>query len=67
MQKLVLIAGALAMLSMPALAGSATGDRPMVLAEGEGVSVSVGGDHDRDHHRHVVVVRHHHDEGDEHH
>jgi hypothetical protein len=63
MHKLALIAGALAIVSAPALAASATSDKPMVVAE-EGVSVSVGDhdrDHDRDHHRKVIVI-HHHDE-----
>jgi hypothetical protein len=59
MYKLAFIAGVLAIVSAPALAASATSDKPIVVAE-EGVSVSVG-DHDRDHHRKVVVV-HHHDE-----
>jgi hypothetical protein len=74
MHKLALIAGALAILSTPALAGSAN-DKPMVLAEETGVSVNIGGrehhdgDRDRDHHRGVVEVHHHHgEEGDhEHH
>jgi hypothetical protein len=64
MQKLAFIAGAFAILSAPALAGTVTGDKPMVVAE-EGVSVSVGGDHDRDRdrdRRHHVVILHHHDE-----
>lgn len=68
MQKLALIAGALAILSTPALAGPATSDKPMVVAE-EGVSVSVGDrDHDRDRDRHhkVVVIKHH-DRDDDHH
>jgi hypothetical protein len=64
MYKLALIAGALAILSAPTLAASATSDKPMVVAE-EGVSVDVGDhDHDRDHdrdHRKVVVVHHHDD------
>ena len=66
MQKLAFITGALAILSTPALAGPAAGDKPMVVAE-EGVSVNVGDDHDRDrdHHRHVVIV-HHHDEDRDH-
>jgi hypothetical protein len=77
MHKLAFIAGALAILSTPALAA---GDKPMVVAEEGRVSVSIGDrDHDRDrdrdrhhkvvvvgnheeHHHHVVVVRHHHDE-----
>jgi hypothetical protein len=58
MHKLAFIAGALAILSAPALAASATSDKPMVVAE-EGVSVDIGDhDHDRDHHRKVVVVHH---------
>jgi hypothetical protein len=64
MHKLAFIAGALAIVSAPALAASATSDKPMVVAE-EGVSVSVGDqdrDHDRDHHRKVVVVHHHDDD-----
>jgi hypothetical protein len=65
MQKLALIAGTLAILSVPALAGSATSDKPMVVAEEGGVSVSVGDrDHDRDRDRHhkVVVIKHHDDD-----
>jgi hypothetical protein len=58
MYKLALIAGALAILSAPTLAASATSDKPMVVAE-EGVSVDIGDhDHDRDRHRKVVVVHH---------
>ena len=68
MQKLAYIAGALAILSTPALAGSVA-QKPMVLAE-EGVSVSVGDrDHDRDRDRHekkVVIIKHH-DRDDDHH
>lgn len=67
MHKLAYIAGALAILSTPALAGSVA-DKPMVLAE-EGVSVSVGdGDHDRDrdHQKKVVVIKHR-DRDDDHH
>jgi hypothetical protein len=68
MYKLALIAGALAILSAPALAGSAAIDKPIVVAEEGGVSVSIGDkdkDRDRDHHRKVVEV--HHDRDDEHH
>jgi hypothetical protein len=68
MQKLALIAGTLAILSIPALAGSATSAKPMVVAEEGGVSVNVGDrDHDRDRDRHhkVVVIKHH--EDDHHH
>jgi hypothetical protein len=68
MQKLALIAGTLAILSVPALAGSATSAKPMVVAEEGGVSVNVGDrDHDRDRDRHhkVVVIKHH--EDDHHH
>jgi hypothetical protein len=70
MYKLVFIAGAFAIMSAPALASSATSDKPMVVAE-TGVSVSVGDrdhDHDRDRDRdrhHKVIVVHHHD--DDHH
>jgi hypothetical protein len=67
MQKLALIAGTLAILSVPALAGSATSDKPMVVAEEGGVSVSVGDrdhdrDRDRDRHHKVVVIKHHDDD-----
>jgi hypothetical protein len=68
MYKLVFIAGALAILSAPALAGSAATDKPIVVAEEGGVSVKIGDkdkDRDRDH-RKVVEVRHH-DRDDEHH
>jgi hypothetical protein len=68
MQKLALIAGTLAILSIPALAGSATSAKPMVVAEEGGVSVNVGDrdrDHDRDRHHKVVVIKHH--EDDHHH
>jgi hypothetical protein len=68
MQKLALIAGTLAILSVPALAGSATSAKPMVVAEEGGVSVNVGDrdrDHDRDRHHKVVVIKHH--EDDHHH
>jgi hypothetical protein len=64
MHKLAFIAGALAIMSAPALAASATSDKPIVVAE-EGVSVSVGDhdhDHDRDHHRKIVVIHHHDDD-----
>jgi hypothetical protein len=69
MHKLALIAGALAILSTPALAGSVA-EKPMVVAE-EGVSVSVGDrdhdrDRDRDHHQKTVVIKHH-DRDDDHH
>src|SRR5450631_1192138 len=69
MHKLAYIAGALAILSTPALAGSVA-EKPMVLAE-EGVSVSVGdrdhdSDRDRDHHQKTVVIKHH-DRDDDHH
>jgi hypothetical protein len=62
MTKLAFIAGALAILSAPALAGSAASGKPMVVAEEGGVSVSVGDrdhDRDRDHHRKIVVLKHH--------
>jgi hypothetical protein len=55
------------LLSGPALAGTATSDRPMVVAEDTGVSIHLGGrDHDRDvrHHHHPSIVvggHHHHD------
>jgi hypothetical protein len=56
------------LVSGPALAGSATSDRPLVVAEEGGVSIHVGGgDHDRDarhHHHHPSIVvggHHHHD------
>jgi hypothetical protein len=65
MQKLALIAGMLAILSIPALAGPAASDKPMVVAEESGVSVSVGDrDHDRDRDRHhkVIVIKHHDDD-----
>jgi len=66
MYKLAFIAGTLAIISAPALAASATSDKPMVVAE-EGVSVSVGDhDHDRDRH-HKVVVIHHRDRDEDHH
>lgn len=68
MHKLVFIAGALAIWSVPALAGSAAIDKPIVVAEEGGVSVSIGDkdkDRDKDHHRKVVEV--HHDRDDEHH
>jgi hypothetical protein len=66
MHKLAFIAGALAIMSAPALAASTTSDKPMVVAE-EGVSVSVGDhDHDRDRH-HKVVVIHHRDRDEDHH
>ena len=66
MHKLAFIAGALAIMSAPALAAPTTGDKPMVVAE-EGVSVSVGDhDHDRDRH-HKVVVIHHRDRDEDHH
>jgi hypothetical protein len=68
MQKLALIAGTLAILSIPALAGSATSAKPMVVAEEGGVSVNVGDrdrDHDRERHHKVVVIKHH--EDDHHH
>lgn len=70
MHKLALIAGALAILSAPALAGSVTSEKPMVLAE-NGISVSVGDrdhdrDRDRDHHHKIVVIKHH-DRDDDHH
>lgn len=53
------------LLSGPAAAGSATSDRPMVVAEEGGVSIHLGGgDHDRDarhhHHSSIVVGGHHH-------
>jgi hypothetical protein len=53
------------LLSGPALAGLATSDRPMVVAEEGGASIHLGGrDHDRDarHHHHpsIVVGGHHH-------
>jgi hypothetical protein len=69
MQKLALIAGTLAILSIPALAGPATSDKPMVVAEEGGVAVSVGDrDHDRDRDRHhkIIVIKHH-DRDDDHH
>jgi IMP dehydrogenase/GMP reductase len=69
MYKLVFIAGALAIFSAPALAGSAAIDKPIVVAEEGGVSVNIGDkdkDRDRDHHRKVVEVRHH-DHDDDHH
>ena len=69
MHKLAFIAGALAILSTPVLAGSAASDKPMVVAEEGGISVNVGDrDHDRDRDRHhkVVVIKHH-DRDDEHH
>jgi len=57
------------LLSGPVLAGSATFDRPMVVAEEGGVSIHLGGDRDRDRdrdarsHRPSIVVggHHHHD------
>jgi hypothetical protein len=67
MQKLALIAGTLAILSIPALAGPATSDKPIVVAEESGVAVSVGDrDHDRDRNHKVVVIKHH-DRDDDHH
>lgn len=68
MHKLAFIAGALAILSTPALAASAAGDKPMVVAEESGVSVSVGDtDHDKDHHRRIVVIHHDKDKDRDHH
>jgi hypothetical protein len=72
MKKTMMLASAtLAMgvfVSGPALAGSATSDRPLVVAEEGGVSIHVGGgDRDRDarhHHHHPSIVvggHHHHD------
>jgi hypothetical protein len=69
MQKLALIAGTLAILSIPALAGPATSDKPMVVAEEGGVSVRVGDrdhDGDRDRHHKVVVIKHR-DHDEDHH
>jgi hypothetical protein len=74
MQKLALIAGALALLSSPVMAGPASSEKPLVLAE-EGVSVRIGDrEHDRDrdrfrdHHRRVTIVHREHEErGDDHH
>jgi len=52
------------LLSGLALAGLATSDRPMVVAEEGGVSIHLGGrDHDRNarhHHPSIVVGGHHH-------
>jgi hypothetical protein len=81
MHKLSLLAGALALLSTPVLAGSALGDKPFVVAEEGKVSISVGDrdhdrdrdryrDRDRDHHRGVVVIhrdREEHGEREDHH
>jgi hypothetical protein len=75
MHKLALIAGALALLTAPVMAGSTSGEKPLVLAEEGGVSIRVGDrDHDRDrdrfrdHHRRVVIVHREHEErGDDHH
>ena len=43
MKKAMMLASAGALLSGPALAGSAASDRPMVVAEEGGVSVHLGG------------------------
>jgi hypothetical protein len=79
MHKLSLIAGALALLSTPVLAGSALGEKPLVVAEEGKVSISVGDrDHDRDrdryrdrdHHRRDVIIhrdREEHGEREDHH
>ena len=66
MKKLAITMGAIAFLTMPALAASPS-DKPFVVAEDAGISLHVGDkdDHDRDHH-HVVVVKHHEDR-DRHH
>ena len=69
MQKLALIAGTFAILSIPALAGTATNDKPMVIAEEGGVSVHVGDrdhDGDRDRHHKLVVIKHR-DHDEDHH
>lgn len=70
MKKAMMLASAAlavgALLSGPALAGSAASDRPMVVAEEGGVSVHLGGgdrDRDRDARSHrpsIVVGGHHH-------
>jgi len=69
MKKAMLLASAALavgfLLSGPALAGSSTSDRPIVVAEEGGVSINLGGrDHDRDarrhHHPSIVVGGHHH-------
>jgi len=69
MKKVMMLASAAlaigVLLSGPALAGLATSDRPMVVAEEGGASIHLGGrDHDRDarHHHHpsIVVGGHHH-------
>jgi hypothetical protein len=66
-------AGALALLSTPAMAGSVLGEKPIVVAEVGDVSIRVGDrDHDRDrdryrdrdHHRRIVIF--HHERGEEH-
>jgi hypothetical protein len=68
MKKVMMLASAAlaigVLLSGPALAGLATSDRPMVVAEEGGASIHLGGrDHDRDarhHHPSIVVGGHHH-------
>ena len=74
MQKLALIAGALALLSSPVMAGSAQGERPLVLAEEGGVSIRVGDrdrdrdrDRIRDHHRRIVIIHREHEPHEDHH
>ena len=68
MKKVMMLASAAlaigVLLCGPALAGLATSDRPMVVAEEGGVSIHLGGrDHDRNarhHHPSIVVGGHHH-------
>ena len=68
MEKLAITMGAIAFLTIPALAASAPSDKPLVVAEDTGVSVHLGDKdrRDRDHH-HVVVIHKHHDEEHHHH
>ena len=69
MKSLAITMGAIAFLTIPALAASASSDKSLVVAEDAGVSVQLGdkNEHDRDHHHIVVVHKHHDEDRDRHH